>query len=274
MSGLIRISDPDDPRIAAFRSIRERDLTGRDGLFIAEGKVVLRMLVDAHAAGTGFTTRSVLLLENRVDGLRDILDHLSSDVPVYVASGTVFDEIAGFHMHRGILALGSSAHRPGRADMLDSLPASSLVLVACGLSNHDNIGSLFRNAAAFGVDGVLLDETCCDPLYRKAIRVSVGAVLKVPFARGSAIADILQDLTGQGFELWGLSPRGTVDIRDISATPRIALVMGTEGEGLPEAVMRTIQTARIRQRPGLDSLNVATATGIALHEVARLKGLV
>ncbi|MBD8556644.1 RNA methyltransferase [Rhizobium sp. CFBP 8762] len=274
MSGLIRISDPDDPRIAAFRSIRERDLTGRDGLFIAEGKVVLRMLVDAHAAGTGFTTRSVLLLENRVDGLRDILDHLSADIPVYVASGTVFDEIAGFHMHRGILALGSSAHRPGRADMLDSLPASSLVLVACGLSNHDNIGSLFRNAAAFGADGVLLDETCCDPLYRKAIRVSVGAVLKVPFARGSAIADILQDLTGQGFELWGLSPRGAVDIRDIPATPRIALVMGTEGEGLPEAVMQTIQTARIRQRPGLDSLNVATATGIALHEVARLKGLV
>ncbi|MDO9415088.1 TrmH family RNA methyltransferase [Pararhizobium sp.] len=270
----IRIDTPDDPRIAAFVSVKERDLSGRQGRFIAEGTVVLRMLADAHGASRGIAAEAILLLENRVEGLGDILGGFPPDVPVYVASAAVFDAIAGFHMHRGVLAIGSHAKMPGRDALLAELPERSLVLAVCGLSNHDNAGSIFRNAAAFGVDSVFLDQTSCDPLYRKAIRVSVGSVLKVPFAREGSTEELLAALSMNGFAIWGLSPRGAVDIDDLPASPRTAFVVGTEGEGLPDSVMRAIRTASIRQRPGLDSLNVATATGIALHRVARINGLI
>lgn len=270
----VRIDDPADPRIAGFVSIKERDLTGRHGRFIAEGTVVLRMLAAAQRAGRGFGTEAVLLLENRADGLRDILAEFPSDVPVYIASAAVFDAIAGFNMHRGVLALGRRDHAPGMDTLIETLPAKSLVLAACGISNHDNMGSMFRNAAAFGADAVLMDETSCDPLYRKAIRVSVGSVLSVPFAREGSVTGLVSRLQAAGFSLWGLSPRGETDLRDIPPSPRTALLMGTEGEGLPQHVLSSIRTARIRQRPGLDSLNVATATGIALHQVAMINGLV
>lgn len=267
----VRIDDPADPRIAGFVSIRERDLTGRGGLFIAEGTVVLRMLGQGAAQANGFAAEAILLLENRLAGLAEVLAAFPATVPVYVASQAVFDAIAGFNMHRGVLALGRKPAAGGAA-LLDRLPETSLVLVGCGLSNHDNAGSIFRNAAAFGVDGVFLDETSCDPLYRKAIRVSVGSVLTVPFVRGLAAEALLQKLAEAGFEIWGLSPRGQVAVAAIPAARRIALVLGTEGEGLPENILSAFHTARIPQQPGLDSLNVATASGIALYQIALAMG--
>lgn len=270
----VRIDDPADPRIAGFVSIKERDLTGRHGRFIAEGTVVLRMLAAAHRAGRGIEAEAILVLENRVSGLGDILAEYPADIPVYVADTAVFDAIAGFHMHRGVLALGRHDQAPRMDAMIGGLPAKSLVLAACGISNHDNMGSMFRNAAAFGADAVLMDEASCDPMYRKAIRVSVGSVLTVPFAREGSAAGLVSRLQEAGFSIWGLSPRGQADLRDIPPSPRTALLVGTEGEGLPQHILSSIRTARIRQRPGLDSLNVATATGIALHQVAMINGFI
>ncbi|OBZ95408.1 RNA methyltransferase [Pararhizobium polonicum] len=270
----VRIDDPADPRIAGLVSIKERDLTGRHGRFIAEGTVVLRMLAAAHRAGRGIEAEAILLLENRVDGLVDLLADFPATIPVYVASAPVFDAIAGFNMHRGVLALGKRDSAPRLDTLLGGLPAKSMVLAACGISNHDNMGSMFRNAAAFGADAILMDETSCDPMYRKAIRVSVGSVLTVPFAREGSVTALVGRLQADGFAIWGLSPRGQTDLQDIAPSPRTALLVGTEGEGLPETILSSIRTARIRQRPGLDSLNVATATGIALHQVAMINGLI
>jgi tRNA G18 (ribose-2'-O)-methylase SpoU len=264
----VRIDDPADPRIAGFVSIRERDLTGRDGLFVAEGTVVLRMLGAPTARENGFAAEAILLLENRLAGVADVLASFPETVPVYIASSAVFDAVAGFNMHRGVLALGSKPPVEQGGTLLGRLPETSLVLAGCGLSNHDNVGSIFRNAAAFGADAVFLDETSCDPLYRKAIRVSVGSVLSVPFSRGLGAEAMLGGLAQAGFEIWGLSPRGAVPVADIPAARRIALVLGTEGEGLPDSILSSFRTARIPQRPGLDSLNVATASGIALYQIA------
>lgn len=271
---IIRIEDPADPRIAEFRDIRERDLVGRRGHFIAEGTVVLRMLAASHTRPKPeFSAEKLLLLENRVEGVGELLAQFPHEVPVYVASGSVLDQIAGFHLHRGVLALGRRIEQRDAEALLASLGETALIAVCCGISNHDNIGSIFRNAAAFGVNALLLDDTCCDPLYRKALRVSVGSVLSVPFARGGEALGLLEQVHEAGFDIWGLSPRGKTDIRDVPRVKRIALVTGTEGEGLPDHIMRRFQTARIPQMPQLDSLNAATATGIALYEMARGQGL-
>ncbi|MBN9070991.1 MAG: RNA methyltransferase [Rhizobiales bacterium] len=263
---IVRIDDPDDPRLAAYRDIRERDLRGREGLFIAEGKVVLNVLFAARR----FAADSVLILENRLEGMSETLALAPQQLPVYVAAAPVLDRIAGFHLHRGILAAGRRPQQPDLEEVLDALPAEALVLVLVGIANHDNMGALFRNAAAFGVDLVLLDSTSCDPLYRKAIRVSVGAALKVPFAVAGSAAEIAASLAARGFSNLALSPRGGEDIRTVRAGPRVALFMGTEGEGLPAAVMAAMRTARIRMAEGFDSLNVAAAAAIALHQLAAL----
>jgi tRNA G18 (ribose-2'-O)-methylase SpoU len=262
------IDDADDPRIAEFRNIRERDLTGRENRFIAEGTVVLRLLADADAAGRGFVAEKLLLLRNRVAGLEEIIDRLPSDVPIYVADARVLDAVVGFHLHRGVLALGRRTVAEDLDGFVDRLPQNALVLVGCGISNHDNVGSMFRNAAAFGADGILLDETSCDPLYRKALRVSVGSVLTLPYCRFGSDSVILDALASRGFAIWALSPRGETPIGAVPAGVRTALVVGTEGEGLPAAILSRFGTARIPQAPGLDSLNVATATGIALFAMA------
>lgn len=269
---LIEITDPGDLRIAEFTSIRERDLTGRRGQFVAEGTVVLSMLAKAHAGFGSVRAEKLLLLKNRVAGLSDLIERFPEDIPVYVAEAAVLDAIAGFHLHRGVLALGSRSAAPELSDLVARLPESSLVLVGCGISNHDNIGALFRNAAGFTADAVLLDETCCDPLYRKALRVSVGSVLTVPYARQGSAEEVLGALATAGFEIWALSPAGVVEIGAVAPGRRVALVMGTEGEGLPAAILHRFRSARIAQAPGLDSLNVGTASGIALYAIARAMG--
>lgn len=269
---LIVIEDPADPRIAEFSQIRERDLTGRAGGFIAEGTVVLRMLAAAHGAGRGIRAEKLLLLRNRVEGVADLLAAFPEDVPVYVAESPVLDAIAGFHLHRGVLALGRRDGGGSVDALVQALPQDALVLVGCGISNHDNIGALFRNAAGFGADAVLLDETCCDPLYRKALRVSVGSVLTMPYAREGSSEALLGRLAEAGFAIWALSPGGEAEIGEIAPERRMALVMGTEGEGLPQAILTRFHTARIAQMPGLDSLNVGTASGIALYAMAKAMG--
>lgn len=267
---LIRIDEPDDPRIAAYLDIRERDLTGRQGRFIAEGKVVLDVLLSARR----FAAESILVLENRLAGLSDILRKAPPHLPVYVVTGDVMDKVAGFHMHRGILAVGTRrALQPAEA-LLEELPARALVVVLVGISNHDNIGSIFRNAAAFGADAVFMDATCCDPLYRKAIRVSVGAALKVPFASFADTPAFVRELDRHGFDQFALSPGGALDIRDAERgsagqNGRLALYLGTEGEGLPKGLLQRLKTVRIAMRNDFDSLNVAAASAIALHHFTR-----
>jgi tRNA G18 (ribose-2'-O)-methylase SpoU len=261
----IRIDDADDPRIAAYRDIRERDLKGRHGLFVAEGKVVLNVLFGARR----FEADSVLLLENRLAGMAETLALAPPDMPVYVADAAVLDRIAGFHLHRGVLAIGRRRAEDGAESLLRSLPDDALVVALVGISNHDNVGSIFRNAAAFGVDAVLLDRTCCDPLYRKAIRVSVGAALKVPFAIAADAEEMIAALAAQRFEQFALSPAGETDIRDVVPAGRVALFLGTEGEGLPPNILSRLKTVRIGMKPGFDSLNVAAASAVALHRLMR-----
>lgn len=166
----IHVNDPDDPRIAAFRDVKERDLTGRHGLFIAEGEVVLRVLA---SEASRCTPVSILIAEKRLEKLREVLERLPGDVPVHVASQAALNAVAGFDLHRGVLALGRKPEPVEPGALLDGLPERAVAVVACGIGNHDNMGGLFRNAAAFGAGAVLLDQTCCDPFYRKAIRVSV-----------------------------------------------------------------------------------------------------
>lgn len=263
----IRIDDPDDPRVAAYRNIRERDLVGRQALFVAEGKVVL----EAMLAAPTYAPQSLLVLENRVAGLAGTLARLPPGVPIHVASSEVMDTIAGFHIHRGILAIGERKANRSALELLDGLPAEAIVLVLVGISNHDNVGAIFRNAAGFGAAAVFLDQACCDPLYRKAIRVSVGGVFHVPFARFDRADGFVTALADRGFDAFALSPRGTNDIRDIRPPPRRALFLGTEGEGLPAPLLEILQTVRIAMAPGLDSLNVAATSAIALHRLTWLE---
>ncbi|RWG59800.1 MAG: RNA methyltransferase [Mesorhizobium sp.] len=262
---LIPVDDPRDPRVAAYLDIRERDLVGRHGRFVAEGKVVLDLLLSAGR----FAAESALILENRRAGLEGVLRKAPADLPLYVVNGDVMDRIAGFHMHRGVLAIGVRGSPQPAEVLLETLPASALVVVLVGISNHDNMGSIFRNAAAFGADAVLLDPTCCDPLYRKAIRVSVGAALKVPFGSFDNAMSLTATLDRMGFAQFALSPSGETDIRAAERTSRLALFLGTEGEGLPETLLSRLRTVRIGMAEGFDSLNVAAASAIALHHFSK-----
>lgn len=263
MAELIRIDDPGDPRIAAYAQVRERDLVGRDGLFVAEGQVVVRMLARSRLC----RPVSLLLAEKRVAALTDVIDLLPVATEVFVAPQTVMDRIVGFPIHRGILALGRRAEVPSAEALLGGLGDEALVLVLCGISNHDNMGGLFRNAAAFGVDAVILDADCCDPLYRKAIRVSVGAGLITPFAQLTREDDLLGLLRGAGFEALSLSPTGAVRLSALRRPRRAAVLMGAEGPGLPTELLARTRTVTIPMAAGFDSLNVATTAGIVLHHL-------
>ncbi len=262
---LIAISDPDDPRIEAYRAVKERDLLGRQHRFIAEGEVVLRVLLRQSR----FEIESLLLGEGRVEGLNDALHSLPSEVPVYIANRQVMDAIVGFPIHRGILAIAKRPVMPPVEALLAGLPEKALVVVLVGLANHDNVGGIFRNAAAFGADAVLLDQETCDPLYRKAIRVSVGGALVVPFTRAPSADVLVQALEEASFEVIALSPSGKEVLSEVQPARRTALLLGAEGPGLPPDLMARTRTVSIPMSGGFDSLNVATTSGIALHHLTR-----
>jgi len=264
----ITVFDPDDPRVAAFRDVKERDLTGRQGLFVAEGEVVLRVLASRASLCAPV---SVLIAEKRLEGLREVLERLPSDVPVHVAPQAALNAVAGFDLHRGILALGRKPRPVDPDALLDSLPDRAVVVMACGIGNHDNMGGLFRNAAAFGAGAVLLDRTCCDPFYRKAIRVSVGAVLRTPMATGmdaEAMVDLLQ---GRGFEVLALTPSADQALAELAPAPRTAILLGSEGPGLPGEIIARCRPVGIRMAGGFDSLNVAATSAVALHHITTAK---
>jgi tRNA G18 (ribose-2'-O)-methylase SpoU len=264
MPVIVPIADPEDPRIEAYRAVRERDLVGRAGLFVAEGRVVLEKLV---AAGR-HPLRSLLVAEPRLASLAPLIAGLPPEVAVYVAAQPVMDAIAGFPMHRGILGVGERRElAPER--LLAGLGGRAVVVGLSAIANHDNMGGIFRNAAAFGAHAVLLDAACCDPLYRKAIRVSVGAALTVPFARLAAGQDLAAALVGAGFEVVALSPRGDVELSQLACGPRVAALFGAEGPGLAAELLARTLSVRIRMAGGFDSLNVATTSGLVLYQLTQ-----
>jgi tRNA G18 (ribose-2'-O)-methylase SpoU len=259
------IEDVDDPRIASYANVRDRDLAGREGTFIVEGEVVVRMLL---ARSSRFRPRSLFLEERRVEKLADALAALPHDVPLYTATQAVMDRIVGFHIHRGVLALADRGP-PLSADALCAAPGPRSLVGLVGVVNHDNVGGIFRSAAAFGTAGVLLDPVTCDPLYRKAVRVSVGGALVVPFARCESDQALVDVLTRHGYDLLALSARGDVDVDRLPPAPRRALLVGAEGPGLPAEVLARATRVRIAMSGPLDSLNASVACGIALHSVTR-----
>jgi tRNA G18 (ribose-2'-O)-methylase SpoU len=252
---IIEISDPHDERLALYRDVKDRDLTGRDGLFMAEGKVVLERLFSSPLA----RTVSVLTTPERLKGLA----HLP-DAPVYVVGQDLMDDLAGFPIHRGYLALGRYAPPKSLGEVLAAERVR--VLVLSGIANTDNMGGLMRNAAAFGIDAVILDSTCCDALYRKAIRVSVGGVLQVPHYR---VANLVETLRAHNLTSYALSPAGTVTLDEVRPAVRSAMLFGAEGPGLSAEVMAACTTVRIEMSGGFDSLNVATTSGIVLYQFCR-----
>jgi tRNA G18 (ribose-2'-O)-methylase SpoU len=249
MPTLVEIHDPDDPRIEHYRDIRERDLVGRAGLFVAEGKVVVEKLVGSAL----HRPLSMLIATKRLDGLRALLADLPEDVPVF-------------------LAIGRRVETPDADALLARWRGDGDVLVLAGIANHDNMGGIFRNAAAFGVAAVLLDADCCDPLYRKAIRVSVGASLLVPTARLDRGEDVLALLKRHAFEPFSLSPAGTTLLTDWRPTRRNAMLLGAEGPGLSPDVLQRTHSLRIAMASAFDSLNVATTSGIVLHHLTHARG--
>ena len=263
---ILPVETPDDPRVAAYCAVRERDLVGREGRFVAESEGVLRTLLSPRSR---FAPESLLVAEPRLAGLSDAVEGLGPEVPVYVASRATMAAVAGFPIHRGVLAVGRRGPEPDPDALLAGLGPDAVVVVLVGLTNHDNVGAVFRNAAAFGAAAVILDAATCDPLYRKAIRVSVGACLTVPFARSMQAGALLDSLAAHGFAPLALTPAGEADVSELRPSGRTALVLGTEGDGLPAGVLARCRTVRIAMAPGHDSLNVAVAGAIALHRLAR-----
>ncbi len=257
----ISIASASDPRLEPFAALRDKDRQRR-GEFVLEGEVVLRVGVRTHR----YRLLAVLLLD-RLAGLAELVP---DEVPVYRVSREVMTALVGFDLHRGVLAL---AERGAPLDVHAVLSREGPLTLALlvGVSNHDNVGGAFRNARALGADAVLLDETSCDPLYRKAIRVSVGATLEVPFARGGDAVALFSALQAHGIASIALTPDPSAPaLASLSPPPRRALVVGAEGPGLaPDALAAATLRARIPIDAGFDSLNVAVALGIALYELRR-----
>lgn len=227
--------------------------------FVAEGRLVVRRLIDLQQ----WPIESILLTPAAVDNLADVLG--ATRAPVYVVGQELMNEIAGFNIHRGCLALA----RRGETATLDRTTAGPLgrILVLEGVNNPDNVGGLFRSAAAFGVELVVLGPGCGDPLYRKAIRTSMAASLMVPFVQAPQWPGAIRDLRADGFTVIALTPnRAVAPIEEIFPHSKLAILVGSEGGGLTEDAMRSA-TLRIRipTTADVDSLNVTTAASIAMY---------
>lgn len=215
-----------------------------------------------------FKVDSLFLCETRLAPLAELLERVPDDVPVYTAPQSLMDEIAGFPIHRGILACARKGANLNLQDLLYGPSQPTRILVLNQISNHDNVGAAFRNAAAFGVHGVLLDSQSCDPLYRKAIRVSSGASLWLPFHHGGSGQDYVEALKAAGFTIWAMTPRETAAPLHAQPIPdKLAILLGAEGPGLPEGLIAAAHAVRIPMSQGYDSINVATAGAIALAHV-------
>jgi tRNA G18 (ribose-2'-O)-methylase SpoU len=263
---LTRIDGPADPRIAAYHNLSDSELLRQRGLFVAEGRLVLQRVVEDPR----FSLHSVLMNEANYRALSETLPGLSPEVPFFVCETSDFLGITGFNLHRGCLAL---VERPAPTAPCQILRDARTLVVLEGVTNADNVGGVFRNAAAFGADGVLLSPTCCDPFYRKAIRTSMGATLHVPFARIDDWPSGLADVRATGFTLVALSPRhASVSLDEFVESDRparLALLIGTEGAGLSEgALAASDRSVRIPIRDSVDSLNLAVACGIALARLS------
>jgi tRNA G18 (ribose-2'-O)-methylase SpoU len=262
----VEIDDLDDPRLADFRNVPDPVLLRERGLFIAEGRLVVRQLL----ASPSFRTRSVLVSPPALTGMRDALENRAG-LPVYVLPVSRLSALVGFNLHRGCLAVGERPSPTSLEALVEGARASRLLVVAERIANADNVGGIFRNALAFGAGGVLLGPNCCDPLYRKAIRVSIGGTLRVPFAQAAAWPADLEAVRAAGFTVVALTPGGgagtlEAQLRAMPPGAAMAVLAGHEGEGLTEgAVHHADWCARIPMQPDVDSLNVSTATGIALH---------
>jgi len=262
--GVIRIDTADDERLAGFRNVPDQELLSRHGLFVAEGRLVVkRLLVFSQCE-----TRAVLVTDPAFTSLQETLSTRPA-LPVYIVPQEVMNGIAGFNVHRGCLALG--VRPPARGWRIVSAHARRLVVLE-RVGDPDNVGTIFRQAAAFGADGVLLQSACADPLYRKTIRTSMGASLIVPYAAAEPWPALLKDLRDAGWATIAMTPNGDATrLREVAADVTgqpVALVLGHEGDGLTrEAMEACSHRARIPMAAGIDSLNVAMAAGIALYEM-------
>ncbi|MGS0685323.1 TrmH family RNA methyltransferase [Nakamurella sp. GG22] len=258
MSAVVEISDPADPRLDDFRDLthadRRPDRPGGRGLVIAEGVVVVRRLLASR-----YPVRALLGVARRSAELA--ADLAGATAPFYVASPELMADVVGFHLNRGVLATADRVPFPPAAELIAG--ARSLAVLE-GVGDHENLGALFRNAAALGVGAVLLADGCSDPLYRRSVRVSMGTVLGVPFAQLPWPVEGVNILRDNGFQVVALTPSGEVAIGAMTWHERVAVLVGAEGPGLTEAAMRAADVrVRIPMANGVDSLNVATAAAIA-----------
>jgi tRNA G18 (ribose-2'-O)-methylase SpoU len=263
---LERLNGPLDPRVAEYRLLAEPELVRSRGLFVAEGRLVVRRVIDDGR----YVVRSALVNGAAYESLKPQLDRLAHRASVYLCQPRDFPDITGHQIHRGCLAL---VERPVERSVESVLDGARRIVVLEGVTNADNVGGVFRNAAAFAADAVLLSPATCDPLYRKAIRTSMAATLRIPFARVDAWPSGLEALRASGFVLAALTPRSpAVDLDTFARTApsKLAVVVGTEGEGLSEAA-EAIADVRVRIPivPDVDSLNLAVAVGIALYRLAQ-----
>ena len=263
MARVVAVDDAADPRLADFRDLaradRRPDRPGGRGLVLAEGTVVVRRLL-----ASPYPPRALLGVARRVEDLAP--DLAGADVPAYVTDAATMAEVVGFHLNRGVLA---SADRAPAPDLAALLAGARRVALLEGVNDHENLGALFRNAAALGVDAVLVGPECADPLYRRSVRVSMGHVLRVPFAT-CGLAAAVTALRGAGFTLAALTPGGDPGaLAGLAGHERVALMLGAEGPGLSdEALAAADVRVRIPMAGDVDSLNVATAAAVAFHATA------
>ncbi|MBM2615486.1 RNA methyltransferase [Actinoplanes sp. LDG1-06] len=257
------ITDPADDRLGDYRALTDLELRTKweppNGLFIAEGELVLR-----RALRAGYRPRSYLIDEKRTDQIADLPD----DAPIYAATPAVLEKATGFHVHRGVLA---SFHRAPLREAEEVIATARRVAVLEDVNNHTNIGAVFRGAAALGIDAVLLSPTCADPLYRRSVRVSMGEVFAVPYARLEPWPDGLQLLRDAGFTVLALTPDpAAVPLQKVTERAKTALLLGAEGPGLSRnALAASDIPVKIPMRRGVDSLNVAAAAAVAFWELGR-----
>jgi len=260
---LVRIESDADERLSDFRNIPDPALLVRRGLFVAEGRLVVSRLL-----ASGLETRALLLTETALasfDGLT-----ANDAFPIYVVPQAVMNSVAGFNFHRGCLAIGV---RPPARDWHELVKGARSLVILERVGNMDNVGAIFRNAAAFAVDGVLLQADCADPLYRKAIRTSMAASLHIPYAT-VPWPEALLELRAAGWATIAMTPAPDAPLLPHVVTAvadrPIAIALGHEGDGLTEEACRACtHRARIAMADGVDSVNVATAAAIALYEMRR-----